>query len=332
MKLADFPRIELAHLPTPLQPMSALSKHLGGPDIYVKRDDCTGLAGGGNKTRKLEYLMADALQQGADTIVTVGATQSNHVRQTVAAAAKLGLKIEVLLERTVVRDDDYAHNGNLLLDQIMGATIHHCDPGEDMDVRGQAFADKLAAEGRNTYFIPTGGSSVVGTLGYSGCVSEILTQSAEMGIEPDALVVASGSQGTQAGMLVGLALEGSDIPLHGISVSRPREDLEERVHQLALDTLAYAKLDVSIERDQVICDDGYYAPAYGVPNDAMVEAVTLCAQTEGMLFDPVYTGKAMAGLIDKIRNGTFRKGQTVVFVHTGGQAALHAYRSVFSGD
>lgn len=330
MKLDDFPRIELAHLPTPLQPMAALSEYLGGPSIYVKRDDCTGLAGGGNKTRKLEYLMADALQQNADTIVTVGATQSNHVRQTVAAAVKLGLKIEVLLERAVVRDDDYANNGNLLLDQIMGATIHHCEPGEDMDIKGQAFADKLATEGRKTYFIPTGGSSVVGTLGYSGCVPEMLTQSAELGINPDAMVVASGSQGTQAGLLVGLAMQNSSIPLHGISVSKPRDELEKRVYQLALDTVEYAGLDANIQRSRVICDDAYYAPAYGEPNDAMIEAVTLCARKEGLLLDPVYTGKAMAGLIDKIRNGTFTRGQTIIFVHTGGQVALHAYRSVFS--
>ncbi len=331
MDLSKFPRIQLAHLPTPLHSLGALSRHLGGPDIYVKRDDCTGLAGGGNKTRKLEFLMADALERGANTIVTVGATQSNHVRQTVAAAATLGLRIEVLLEKAVVRDDDYAKNGNILLDHLMGAIIHHIDPSDNLDEAGQAFANDLDADGRKSYFVRTGGSSPVGSLGYVDCTAEILSQSTNLGLNIDAIVVGSGSQGTQAGLLVGLAANDSQIPVHGICVSRDRAQLEELVYTLATKTADYAGLKTLIKREDVMCDDGYFRPGYGQPNDGMIEAVTLCARLEGLLLDPVYSGKAMAGLIGKIRNGTFKKGQSVVFIHTGGQTALHAYRSTFEG-
>ncbi len=278
MDLASFPRIQLAHLPTPLEPLEALSRHLGGPDIYVKRDDCAGLAGGGNKTRKLEFLMADALEQGADTIVTVGATQSNHVRQTIAATVKLGLQAEVLLETAVVRDDDYAGNGNVLLDNLMGATIHHCEPGENLDVQGHALADELASDGANTYFIPTGGSNVIGALGYVDCADEILGQAGEMGLGVDAIVVASGSQGTQAGLLVGLANAGSEIPVYGICVSRSGAELEELVFELAKKTADFAGVTAPILPGSVMCDGGYYAPGYGQPNDGMIKAVTLCAR------------------------------------------------------
>ncbi|MBL4870142.1 MAG: D-cysteine desulfhydrase [Robiginitomaculum sp.] len=329
MGTVNLPRVELAHLPTPFERLGRLSAHLGGPNIYVKRDDCTGLAGGGNKTRKLEFLMADALAHGADTIVTVGATQSNHVRQTIAACAKLGLNVEVLLEKAVVRDDDYARNGNFMLDGLMGATIHECESGEDMDIKGQAYADTLCAQGHKTYFIPTGGSSPIGVIGYMDCITEILSQSQKLGINIDAIIAASGSQGTQAGLVLGLAQAKSNIPIYGISVARERQDLEERVFALAKRAAKLAKLDVPIERKNVMCDDNYLAPGYGLPNAGMVEAVKLCARLEALLIDPVYSGKAMAGLIDKIRKGEFTKGQNIVFIHTGGQIALHAYRSEF---
>ena len=331
MNLTRFPRVQLAHLPTRLEPLAALSRHLGGPNIYVKRDDCTGLAGGGNKTRKLEFLMADALEKRADTVVTVGATQSNHVRQTIAAAAKLGLRSEVLLEKAVIRDDDYAGNGNVLLDNLMGATLHHREPTADLDAEGQALADVLASDGANAYFIPTGGSSPVGALGYVDCATELLGQSRDMELNVDAIVVASGSQGTQAGLLVGLAADKADIPVHGICVSRSGPELEELVFNLAERTAEHAGCTAPVLRHSVICDGDYFAPGYGQPNDAMIEAVTLCARFEGLLLDPVYSGKAMAGLINKIRNGTFKKDDNVVFIHTGGQIALHAYRSTFEG-
>lgn len=239
MDVSKFPRIHLAHLPTPLEPLTNLSKHLGGPEIYIKRDDCTGLAGGGNKTRKLEFLVADALEQGADTLVTVGATQSNHVRQSIAAA-KSGLRIEVLLEKRMSRDADYTENGNILLDNLMGGVMHHCEPVDDLNVEGEKLTERLSAEGRKVYFFPAGGSSEVGTLGYTSCASEILNQARETGQDIDHIVVASGSQGTQAGLLLGLAASKADIRLLGMSVGRSRKELETKVLGLASRTAHYA--------------------------------------------------------------------------------------------
>ncbi len=329
MDLTKYPRVHLAQLPTPLEPLKRLSHALDGPDIYVKRDDCTGLAGGGNKTRKLEFLVADAIEQGADTLVTVGATQSNHVRQSIAAAAKTGLRIEVLLEQRMERDKDYAENGNVMLDYLMGGVVHHCGMVEDLNAAGEELADTLRADGRKVYSIPAGGSSVVGSLGYSGCATEILAQANDMDMRIDAIVVASGSQGTQAGLLVGLADANAAIPVHGVSVGRTQEELEGKVFALATDTATFANVTSPIERETVICDGSFVGEGYGEPTEAMIEAVSLCARLEGLLLDPVYTGKAMSGLISKIRTGIYTKGQTVVFVHTGGQSALHAYRTTF---
>ena len=332
MDLTKFPRVHLAQLPTPLEPLKALSRELGGPDIYVKRDDCTGLAGGGNKTRKLEFLVAEAMEQGADTLVTVGATQSNHVRQSIAAAAKAGLRIEVLLEERMRRDDDYAENGNVMLDHLMGGVVHHCGPVADLNIAGEELADKVHAAGRKIYFFPAGGSSPVGTLGYIDCAAEILAQADDMNVEIDHIVVACGSQGTQAGLLVGLADANAAVPVLGISVGRSQAELERKVLSLAQDTVAYTGLTATINPDSVVCDDSFFGEAYGQPTDAMIEAVTLCARLEGLLLDPVYTGKAMSGLIAKIRAGVYKKGQSIVFLHTGGQAALHAYRTTFGGQ
>lgn len=329
--MIDYPTVKLAHLPTPLQPLPALTKYLDGPNIFVKRDDCTGLAGGGNKTRKLEYIMADALAKGADTIVTVGATQSNHVRQTVAAAAKLGLKAEVLLQKSVVRDADYARNGNYMLDALMGAVIHEIEPVKDINQAGLDFCEQLNQQGRRAYYVGLGGSSVLGSLGYVQCAQELLSQTQAEGIALDHIVTASGSYGTQAGLLVGLAQERAAITLHGISVNKPAVDLRAGVLQLAQQTADYIGLSSATLPDAVICNDQYYAPGYGLPNDKMIEAVTLCARIEGLLLDPVYTGKAMAALIDMVRQGHFTKGENILFIHTGGAAALHSYRTVFEG-
>lgn len=325
----ELPRLQLAYLPTPFEPLPALSTYLGGPNIYVKRDDCTGLAGGGNKTRKLEYLMADAAAKGADVIVTVGATQSNHVRQSVAAAAKLGLDIHVLLQKDVVRDEDYARNGNFMLNSLMGAVVHEVLPDKDLNERGVEFADDLTRQGHNPYFIPIGGSSPIGAYGYRGCAREIVAQAEAAHLDIDAIFVASGSFGTQAGLVVGMIESHKDIPIHGISVSKPSADLEAGVYALALETAKLAGLTSPVPRGNVICHDQYYAPGYGEPNEGMIEALRLCATLEGLLLDPVYSGKAMAALIDHIRKGKFKAGQNVVFIHTGGQTALHAYRSVF---
>ena len=323
------PCIQLAHLPTPFEPLPALSKYLGGPNIYVKRDDCTGLAGGGNKTRKLEYLMADAVAKGADVIVTVGATQSNHVRQSVAAAAKLGLDIHVFLQKDVVRDDDYARNGNFMLNGLMGAIIHEVLPDRDLNERGVDFSNGLTRQGRKPYFIPIGGSSPIGAYGYRGCAREIVEQAEAASLDIDAIFVASGSFGTQAGLVVGMMESQKYTPIHGISVSKPRAELEAGVYALAIETAKLTNLTSPVPRESVICHDEYYAPGYGEPNKGMIEALRLCATLEGLLLDPVYSGKAMAALISHIRKGAFLAGQNVVFVHTGGQTALHAYRSVF---
>lgn len=329
MPLSRFARHRLAHLPTELEPLDRLSEALGGPQIFVKRDDCTGLATGGNKTRKLEFLVGDALAKQADTLVTVGATQSNHVRQTVAAAAKAGLKCHVLLEREVVRDDDYETNGNVLLDKLLGATFHHCEKVKDLNDEGRALTEQLSKEGAKPYFIPAGGSNPLGALGYVDCAFEIAKQTDAQDIQFSALYLATGSQGTQAGLLVGFAMQESPIPVHGIAVSRPGEDQAKRVLNLARLTETLLKTGLIVFDDQVFCHGGFYEPGYGEPNAGMIEAVKLCAQTEGLLLDPVYTGKAMAGMIAHIREGRYDKTDILVFLHTGGQAALSAYRSVF---
>jgi len=329
MSKLNQPRLRIAHLPTPLEPLDSLSRELGGPRIWVKRDDCTGLATGGNKTRKLEFLVADAIRRKAETLVTVGATQSNHVRQT-AAAARFGLGCQVLLEREVMRDDDYANNGNILLDRMFGAKIHQIPPCDDLNQAGEDLAAEIAASGAATYFIPAGGSSSVGALGYVVCALELAEQFRETQIEPSALVVATGSQGTQAGLLAGFSAAGLDLPVIGITVSRDGEEQAELVWELTRKTAGLAEIDLEIGRDQVICDGSYYGPGYGQPNDGMLEALSLTARTEGLILDPVYSGKAMAGLIAMIRNGRFGLQDSVVFLHTGGSAGLFGYRSLFS--
>jgi L-cysteate sulfo-lyase len=323
--LAKFPRVPLAHLPTPLEHLPRLSKHLGGPDIYVKRDDCTGLASGGNKTRKLEYSMADAASVGADTIVTVGAVQSNHVRQTAAAACKLGLKCEVLLEHRVVDPSEpYATSGNVLLDKIFGANLREYPGGTDFDKAMAEVADEVTANGGKPYIIPGGASNKVGALGYVNCAIELLEQINAWGLDIGHIVTATGSAGTQGGLIVGLKALQSDIPLLGIGVNAPREVQEEKVYQLACETAEYIGKPGCVAREDVVANCDYVGAGYGVPTESMNEAVLMLARYEGLLFDPVYSGKALAGMIDQIRNGSLSSGN-IVFLHTGGSAALFAY-------
>lgn len=325
MLLADFPRVSLAHLPTPLEHLPRLSKHLGGPDIFVKRDDCTGLASGGNKTRKLEFSMAQALQRGADTIVTVGAVQSNHVRQTAAAAAKLGLDCEVLLEHRVVDPSEpYSCSGNVLLDRIFGANLREYPDGTDFDQAMHDVAGEVTANGGKPYLIPGGASNKVGALGYVNCAFELLEQINEQGIDVDHVVTATGSAGTQGGLIVGLKAMASDILLLGIGVNAPREKQEEKVYELACETADYIGRPGIVTRDDVVANCDYVGEGYGVPTKAMNEAVLMLARHEGLLFDPVYSGKGLAGMIDLIRNGSLNTGN-IVFLHTGGSAALFAY-------
>ena len=325
MLLTDFPRVNLAHLPTPLEHLPRLSDELGGPQIYVKRDDCTGLATGGNKTRKLEFSMAAALQEGADTIVTVGAVQSNHVRQTAAAACKLGLGCEVLLEHRVTDPTEYySQSGNVLLDRIFGANLREYPGGTDFDQAMDEVAAEVVAHGGKPYLIPGGASNPVGALGYVNCVIELLQQIDERGLDVGHIVTATGSAGTQAGLIVGLKAMQSDIPLLGVGVNVPREHQEQKVYELACETADYIGKPGIVAREDVVANCDYVGEGYGIRTDSMNEAVLMLARLEGLLFDPVYSGKALAGMIDLIRRDEFGTGN-VVFLHTGGAAALFAY-------
>ncbi len=330
MKLSKFPRIRITHGPTALEPLKRLSEALGGPNLWIKRDDCTGLASGGNKTRKLEYLMAQAVQQGADTVITQGATQSNHARQTVAISAKLGMQSHIILEdRTGYKFDDYKHSGNVFLDYLFGASVTEAPKDTDMNAAMATLAQELRAKGRKPYIIPGGGSNPVGALGYVTCALELMDQANNMGVAFDALVHATGSAGTQAGLVVGLYGARSQIPILGIGVRAAKQAQEERVFALANETAELLGVPGSIARDNVVANCDYVGPGYGLPTPGMIEAVTMLARLEGILLDPVYSGKAMAGLIDLCRNGHFRRGQNVVFLHTGGSVALYGYLHAF---
>jgi len=331
MKLSRFPRVRLGHGPTPLEPLPRLSEMLGGPNLYIKRDDCTGLATGGNKTRKLEYLMADALARKADTVITQGATQSNHARQTAAAAARLGLACHLLLEdRTGYTFDDYQHSGNVFLDHLHGASVSEVPGGTDMDAAMERLADSLRTQGRRPYVIPGGGSNPIGALGYVTCALELMAQANDSGLVIDHVVHATGSAGTQAGLVAGLQGARAGIAVLGIGVRAPKPAQEERVFNLASQTAELLGVPGAVERDSVVANCEYVGAGYGVPTPGMIEAVTLLARTEGILLDPVYSGKGMAGLIDLVRRGHFRKGQNIVFVHTGGAVGLFAYMHAFA--
>jgi len=329
MLLTGFPRVSLAHLPTRLEILPRLSEHLGGPEIWVKRDDCTGLATGGNKTRKLEFSLGEALELGADTVITVGAVQSNHVRQTAAAACKLGLKCEVLLEHRVTNPTElYRSSGNVLLDRIFGANLREYDAGTDFDAEMENIAREISAEGGSPYIIPGGASNPVGALGYVGCGEELLQQCDEQDVRFDHIVTATGSAGTHAGLVVGLRGSGSDLPVLGVGVRAPRDVQEERVYKLAVETAELVEKPGCVARDDIVADCNYIGAGYGMPTESMNEAVLMLARTEGLLFDPVYSGKALAGMIDYVRQGRFTKDDKVVFLHTGGAAGLFAYADI----
>ncbi|MGE4609225.1 MAG: D-cysteine desulfhydrase [Myxococcota bacterium] len=331
--ISGFPRVKLGHLPTPLEPLRRLSAELGGPEIWIKRDDCTGLATGGNKTRKLEFLMGQAEREGADTVVTFGALQSNHARQTAAAAARLGLHCVVFLVRKVTYSEAaYQTSGNLLLDDLLGAQVEIADDEAALAERLSRVGAELRAQGRTAYMIPPGGSNTVGALGYVNCALEIDAQCRELGIEPSAVVHASSSGGTQAGLVAGFAALQSAVSVQGINVSdKDAKRIVTLVEGLCRETCEAIGIR-AVGGEQIRIDHDYIGPDYGIPTDAMREAVRLAAAREGILLDPVYTGKAMAGLIGLIRAGVYRRGETVVFVHTGGSAGLFAYRDALTGQ
>ena len=333
MHLARFPRRRYTHGWTPLERMARLSRQLGGPDLFIKRDDLLGLAAGGNKTRKLEFLVADALARGADTLITCGAVQSNHARLTLAAAAKEGLKCRLVLEERVPGSYTTEAGGNNFLYQLLGVEqITVVAGGTDMTAAMQQVADEVAALGRRAYIIPGGGSNALGALGYVACAEEILAQTFDLDIHLDCVVCASGSAGTQAGLVVGLIGNNSGLPLIGINVSRSREEQEPKVHALAQETAAIVGVESGVAREAVTCLGDWVGPGYSVPTPEMIEAVTTVARVEGVLLDPVYTGKAMAGLFGLIRQGVLKKGEQVLFVHTGGAPALYVYQQVLTGD
>lgn len=330
MHQLSHPKIQLGHWPTPLEPMLRINEMHKGPELWVKRDDCTGLAFGGNKTRKLEYLVADAQLRGATILLTAGGVQSNHARQTAAAAARVGLGCELFLEQVEgVSEADYSHSGNLLLDQLLGARLHRLPAGQDLDAAMALRAQTLSTSGQVPYVMPVGGSNAIGAMGYVDCGLELAQQLQQYQLSFDAIVLATGSAGTQAGLLAGLALAGLDIPVLGVTVSRSSDEQCQKV--LALLHEVQGLLEQSeLHEDHVICFDKYYGSAYGDPTPQMVEAVRLAASLEGLLLDPVYSGKAFAGLLDLVRHGYFDTSERVLFLHTGGAPGLFAYSECLS--
>ncbi|MGF6191162.1 D-cysteine desulfhydrase [Serratia sp. 2723] len=319
-QLAQFPRLDLVGSATPLEKLSRLSDYLGR-EIYIKRDDVTPMAMGGNKLRKLEFLVADAVRQGADTLITAGAIQSNHVRQTAAVAAKLGLQCVALLENPIdTKAENYLSNGNRLLLDLFNVEVVMCDALHDPQVQLADLATRLEAQGFRPYVIPVGGSNALGSLGYVQCALEIAAQSHDVTFS--SIVVASGSAGTHAGLAVGLQQLLPESELIGVTVSRKVIDQLPKVEQLQ--KAVACSLDIDALAAITLWDD-YFAPQYGMPNDEGMAAVKLLAQQEGVLLDPVYTGKAMAGLIDGISQKRFRDEGPILFVHTGGAPALFAY-------
>ena len=330
MHLARFPRVKLFPAPTQLEKLGNLTRHLGGPEIWLKRDDCTIIATGGNKVRKLEFLVGEALAQGADHLVTQGAVQSNHVRQTAAVAAKFGLKCTALLEHRIdTSDRDYLTSGNVLLDRLFDAALEYRPGGTDMQAEMEALADKLRADGGKPYVIPGGGSNRVGALGYVSCAQELMQQADEMGLKIDRVVHATGSAGTQAGLVVGLEGSNAGVRVLGIGVRAPKDRQEANVHRLAEVTAEYCGVRGGIARSAVEANCDYVGEGYGIPTPGMAEAVRLLARLEGVLLDPVYSGKGMAGLIDLVRRGEIGKGETIVFIHTGGAVGLYGYQGYF---
>jgi L-cysteate sulfo-lyase len=327
--LSDFKRVHLCHQPTPVEDMPRLSATLGGPRLWIKRDDCTGLATGGNKTRKLEFLIAAALDEGADMVVTQGAVQSNHVRQTAAAACKFGLDCHALLERRVPdKGSDYEQTGNVLFDQIFNTSIEFRPAGLDMNAEAMAVTERLRAEGRKPYFIPGGGSNEIGALGYVSTAQELLGQIEAQGLDVKWVVLATGSAGTHAGLVAGFHALGCDIPIMGISVRQPHDVQVENVYKLAVKTAALLT-DKPLDRSKVLVDDGYVGPGYGIPTEGTIAAISTLARHEGILLDPVYSGKGMAGLIGQVESGQITAEGDVVFLHTGGAVSLFAYEEQF---
>ena len=330
MNLARFPRRKYVDTPTPLHAIPRFSKAVGGPNIYIKRDDLLPGTEGGNKTRKLDFVVGDALERGADTLITCGAIQSNHCRLTAFAAVKEGLACRLVLEERVAGTYNPKASGNNFLYELLGVdSILVVPGGSDMKAIMQEIADDVTAQGGKPYLIPGGASNAIGATGYVSCAEETLAQLFDQGLKIDHIVVPSGSAGTHAGMVTGIYGTNSHIPISGINVSRPRDAQESLVYGLVQETAAHVGVRQEIPRDAVKCYDEYVGKGYSIPTEGMIEAVTLLARNEGILLDPVYSGKAMAGLIDLVRKGHFSNEQNILFLHTGGSPALYAYLDTF---
>ena len=331
MNLAKFPRRGYVQAPTPHEALPRFSEALGGKvNVFIKRDDMLPGTAGGNKTRKLDFCMADALRQGADSIITCGAVQSNHCRLTLAWAVKEGLDCHLILEERVKGSYKPEASGNNFLFQLLGVkSISVVPGGSDMMGEMQKLAETLRAEGKKPYVIPGGASNKIGALGYVSCAEEVLRQLFETGLRIEHMVVPSGSAGTHAGIIAGMIGNNAGIPVTGIGVNRKKEAQQAAVLKLAQETLDYIGTGVTMPAEAVVAFDDYVGPGYSLPTDGMVEAVKLLASTESILLDPVYSGKAMAGLIDLVRKDYFPEGSNVLFLHTGGSPALFAYLDTF---
>lgn len=328
MILSNIPRVSLTNLPTPIEYLPRLTEHLGGPQIYVKRDDCTGLAMGGNKVRKLEYLFGDALDKNANTIVTHGTSQSNHTRLVAAASSKLGLKCEMILEHRVdINDDAYLNSGNVFLNQFFDADIRYLSGENTIEHELEKTAQTVSERGNVPYVITRGGSTPVGTIGYVTAAQELLHQIENQNLKVDHIIHATASGGTQAGLVIGLAEVESKIKLMGICANLPKEAQEKRVYNLALETMKLLDCGFNIAHENVVVNSDYVGVAYGLPTKKMNDALLLLASLEGLLFDPVYSGKALAGMIDLIEQGVFSKNESILFIHTGGEPGLFAYQN-----
>ena len=327
MTLDRFPRVRLFDAPTPIQRLERIEAELGltRARLFAKRDDLMGLGGGGNKLRKLEFLLGEAIAQGCDTFITTGARQSNHARLSAAAAAKLGLAAELMLTDTVPReDDDYRHNGNQLLDALFGAVVHPLPRGADALAAAHDRAAQLAAQGRKAYVVGAGGSSPLGALGYVACAQEIEAQEAELGLGFRTVIVANGSHGTHAGLAAGI---GEPRRILSFTVLANLAEAESGTLALTNDTRALLGAP-PLDAGAIRIDGSQRGPAYGIPTEAMLSAVRLMARTEGLLIDPVYSGKAFAGVLAGLAKGDLTGD--VLFLMTGGTPGLYAYRPAFA--
>ena len=325
--LEKFQRIKLGHFPTPIEHLKNITKYLGGPNIFIKRDDCTGLATGGNKTRKLEFLIPDAIKNKAELIVTVGAVQSNHARQTAAACALMGIKCLIVLEQRLKDPpESYMKSGNVFLDKLFGAEIKVCPKNEDVSEYSEKIIKDIKSKGTNVYFIPGGGSNPIGALGYVECLNEIIKENKKFNFSQ--IIHATGSAGTQAGLLAGRKYFNYNIPVTGICVRHKKDIQVDKVYTEAKKTCEKLSCNI-LDKSDVIVYDEYIGSGYGEPTEGMIEATKMLAKKEAILLDPVYSGKAFAGLIGLIKNKKFNKNDNILFIHTGGAVSLSAYEWAF---